>query len=177
MKNNYRNNIPILCKSGHYVATGAIIPAQEHFMSNLIRQKLIVALDSIEMPIKHPGHRFLLFLPEGELHEIGLLFHAYLIKKRGFPLIYLGQSVPYADLVSVQGQKPATHIVTTFFNTMPVAYLRDIVEKLAQQYKDTFIIVSGGNAAFLENLRHDNFLLLKHPGSFIELIDGLMGTP
>ena len=69
--------------------TNHINPAQEHFMSNLIRQKLIVAIDG--QIYKGGGKKFLLYLPEGEWHEISILFAAYLVKLKGHKLIYLGQ--------------------------------------------------------------------------------------
>lgn len=58
--------------------TGSINPAHEHFISNLIRQKLISSIDSIEYKEHTNAKRFILFLPEGEWHELGLLFYYYL---------------------------------------------------------------------------------------------------
>ncbi len=65
---------PFLSKIGVLWQTGSITPAQEHFISNLIRQKLIVAIDGCYVPSKEINNKYLLFLPEGELHEISLLF-------------------------------------------------------------------------------------------------------
>ncbi len=89
---------PFFDKVGMLWQTGSINPAQEHFVSNLIRQKLLVAIDSQNYPHNPESRRFLLFLPEGELHELGLLFFHYILKKHGHQVIYLGQSVPFADL-------------------------------------------------------------------------------
>ena len=79
--------------------TGHIIPAQEHFVSNIIRQKLIVAIDSA--PFNPRGKSCVLFLPEGEYHELGLLFLCYLVKNHGGRPIYLGANVPMKDVESV----------------------------------------------------------------------------
>ena len=54
--------------------TGAVNPAQEHFISNLVKQKFFVAIDGLINSEKAKAQRFVFFLPEGELHEIGLLF-------------------------------------------------------------------------------------------------------
>ena len=79
--------------------TGHIMPAQEHFVSNIIRQKLIVAIDSA--PFNPKGKSCILFLPEGEYHELGLLFLCYLLKNQGARPIYLGANVPMKDVESV----------------------------------------------------------------------------
>ena len=74
---------PFFEKVGILWLTGVINPAQEHFFTNLIRQKIIVAIDGVIEADISESKKFLLFLPEGELHEIGLLFYCYLIKKSG----------------------------------------------------------------------------------------------
>jgi len=88
-------------KIGVLWQTGTITPAQEHFVSNLIRQKLIKAIDNLKFPDAINLKSFLLFLPENEYHEIGLLFFHYLIKKHGHQVIYLGQNVPIHDLKEI----------------------------------------------------------------------------
>jgi MerR family transcriptional regulator, light-induced transcriptional regulator len=91
---------PFLDRIGILWQTGHIMPAQEHFVSNIIRQKLIVAIDSIET---HPVEtsKALLFIPEGEHHELGLLFLCYLVKRKGMNVVYLGANVPMSDVQSV----------------------------------------------------------------------------
>jgi len=89
----------MLSRVGLLWAKDSIPPAQEHFISNLIRQKIFTALDSLPPAASGRGS-WLLFLPENELHEIGLLFSHYLIRQAGCPSWYLGSDVP---LVSVTG--------------------------------------------------------------------------
>ncbi|MEO7983380.1 MAG: MerR family transcriptional regulator [Bacteroidota bacterium] len=88
---------PFLEKIGILWQTGHINPAQEHLVSNIIRQKLIAG---IETTISHSksDKTFLLYLPEGEHHELGLLFVYYLLKTRGAKTIYLGSNVPLKDV-------------------------------------------------------------------------------
>lgn len=93
---------PFLERIGLLWQAGTINPAQEHFISNLVRQKIIVAIDN-EMqntPVQH-RERILFFLPEHEYHEIGLLFFSLIARKEGFEVLYLGTSVPLADLRQV----------------------------------------------------------------------------
>jgi len=92
---------PFLRHLGNMWQVGLITPAQEHYISNLIRQKLIVGLDKI-IPQKNADFKtYLLFLPEKELHELGLIYLHYLIKAKGHKCLYLGQSVPTKDLVTI----------------------------------------------------------------------------
>lgn len=91
---------PFLEKIGILWQTGHIIPAQEHFVSNIIRQKLIVAIDTVT-PVRATSKKAVLFLPEGEHHEIGLLFLHYLLKRRGIKVTYLGANVPMDDVEKV----------------------------------------------------------------------------
>jgi DNA-binding transcriptional MerR regulator len=90
---------PFLEKIGILWQTGHIMPAQEHFVTNIIRQKLIVAID--QAPQVVDGKSCLLFLPQGEHHELGLLFLHYILKTRGAKVIYLGASVPMQDIESI----------------------------------------------------------------------------
>jgi MerR family transcriptional regulator, light-induced transcriptional regulator len=91
---------PFLEKIGILWQTDHIMPAQEHFVSNIIRQKLIVAIDTV-VPCRKISKKTVLFLPEGEHHELGLLFLYYLLKRNGARVIYLGANVPMKDVQNV----------------------------------------------------------------------------
>jgi len=92
---------PFMKKVGMLWQTGAIDPSQEHFASNLIRDRIIVEIDKLEKPVRENPKRFLLFLPEAEMHETGLLFARYLLKSCGMDVLYLGQEIPYSDIKKV----------------------------------------------------------------------------
>jgi DNA-binding transcriptional MerR regulator len=106
---------PLLKKIGLYWATNKINPAEEHFISNLIRQKIIAAIDGVVITDK-PKSTGVLYLPEGEYHEIGLLMAHYLLKKKGHKIYYLGCNVPYVDLIEVH-RKTKPDFLFTFFTT------------------------------------------------------------
>jgi len=133
---------PFLEKIGVLWLTDNISPAQEHFISHLIRQKLIVAIDSIPLAPK-TAKRILLYLPENELHELGLLFYHYICKKEGFRTYYLGQSVPYKDLkVVFDAHQP--DIIVSSFTTVPQANSVDAyLNRLATDFPSVNILVSG----------------------------------
>ena len=108
---------PFLERIGILWQTGSISPAQEHFISNVIRNRIIVATDKLPVPSTYKPSSFILFLREAELHELGLLFCNYLLKKSGNKTIYLGQSVPLADLIKVQKEYQANYLVTSLINS------------------------------------------------------------
>lgn len=93
---------PFLEKIGILWQTNHIMPAQEHFVSNIIRQKLIVAIDGA-IASRQTAKKAILFLPEGEHHELGLLFLSYLLRRSGVKVIYLGANVPMKDVQNVAG--------------------------------------------------------------------------
>ena len=132
---------PFLSKIGVLWQTGAINPAQEHFISNLIRQKLIVAIDG--QVAKAKGKTFMLFLPEGELHEISLLFSCYLIKKHGHKVIYLGQSTPEADLVSIYKIQQPNYLLTIITSAPSGDNVQDYINMLGQEFSKSEIFVTG----------------------------------
>ena len=107
---------PFLEKVGILWVTNHVQPAQEHLVSNLIRQKLITGIDGIATNY-NSALKVCLFLPEGEYHELSLLLVNYLLKKRGIMTIYLGAHTPFKELkLIVEHHKPDylyTHITTS----------------------------------------------------------------
>lgn len=118
---------------GTFWQVGTIFPAQEHFVTNLFRQKLISEIDKFEVSNKKNAS-ILFFLPEDELHEIGLLFYSYLAKKYGYNVIYLGQFVPFKDLVSMAKNVEIDFVFTAFVNSFP----KENLEKYLIDLKDVF---------------------------------------
>jgi DNA-binding transcriptional MerR regulator len=134
---------PFFVKLGLMWQTGSINPAQEHFVSSLVRQKMLVAIDS-QITDGSPGSKtFTLFLPEGEMHELGLLFANYLIRKRGHKVVYLGQSLPMEDLVSIERIRPADYLFTSFITSMNNGEILKYVQDLSASFPEKKIYVTG----------------------------------
>ncbi|WP_036383253.1 MerR family transcriptional regulator [Muricauda sp. MAR_2010_75] len=95
----YEVFIPLLNELGLLWQTATISPAHEHFISNLIKQKIYIQTEKLqfEEPTKK-DKVFVLFLPENEIHELGLLYINYEITLRGYKSIYLGQTMPMENL-------------------------------------------------------------------------------
>ncbi|MCK4748929.1 MAG: MerR family transcriptional regulator [Bacteroidales bacterium] len=121
---------PFLDKVGILWQSGHVNPFQEHFVSNLIRQKIISATDQLPNTYSPKARKFLLILPEGEWHEIALLFAQYLLKASHHEVIYLGQSLPYSDVLSIGASKQFDFIMVSSTTTQPefdfILYLKDL---------------------------------------------------
>jgi methanogenic corrinoid protein MtbC1 len=102
---------PFLEKVGMLWITNHVNPAQEHLATNIIRQKLIIGIEGVKR-IPENKNLVLLFLPEGEYHELGLLFVYYLLKSRGFRVYYLGVNVPLKDVEFIVNAKNIPVIYT-----------------------------------------------------------------
>jgi MerR family transcriptional regulator, light-induced transcriptional regulator len=142
---------PFLEKIGILWQTGTITPAHEHFISNLIRQKLISSIAVLPLKPKR-NKKALLFLPEGELHEIGLLFFHYISRSKGLKTFYLGQSVPHEDLKSVVKIHQPDFLITSFISSPAPRDCENYITTLANDFPLTTILVSGRmikNTAFL----------------------------
>ncbi len=147
---------PFFEKVGVLWQTGTINPAQEHFISNLIRMKLFVAIDSLPRIYNSAAKTILLFLPEWELHEIGLLTYYYLSRKNGFRAIYLGQNVPLNDLFSVGSTARPDVLATYFVSAITQHEMKDYLRQLSEHFKDQQLIISGIQAATIQFDLPDN---------------------
>jgi len=133
---------PFLEKIGLLWQTGHINPAQEHLVSNIIRQKLIVA---IETTVSHItlDKTFLLFLPEGEHHELGLLYVYYMLKSRGAKTIYLGANVPFRDVAHVIDIKKPDIAFVHLTATCPNFNFGKFLNEISQRFNNIPTIISG----------------------------------
>lgn len=104
---------PFLHKTGVLWSTSNTSPAQEHFASSLLQRTLQAALNALPAA-GHTQKRFLLFLPPGERHEIGLLFADYVIRSKGYATVYLGGDLPYNSLQFALEKTKPTHLLTFF---------------------------------------------------------------
>lgn len=134
---------PFLEKIGIMWMTGNINPAQEHFISNLIRQKIIVAIDGQVHNEKMPSKRYVLFLPAGELHELSLLFLNYLLKIKNNKVTYLGASVPLDDLLSIVEHYNPDYVFTIITSTPSTGSVPSYIRTLAEKINPIQLMVSG----------------------------------
>ena len=119
---------PFLEKVGILWTIGQINPAQEHYMSCLIRQKIISGID--RLPASTNGKRFLLFLPAGEHHEIGLLMAHYLLKKKGMQVYFMGQNLPNKDIEQSIKTVKADMALSFFVDPAVVSNAQALIKEL-----------------------------------------------
>lgn len=133
---------PFLEKVGLLWMTDALIPCQEHFASNLIRQLLVSEINELPKP-KDAVTRIVLFTPPEEYHEIPLLYIQYLLKANGLSTINLGVNVPLEGLEMVVKKRPIEilhfHLITNLSNLSTQEYL----EHLCRRFPDKTIVISG----------------------------------
>jgi DNA-binding transcriptional MerR regulator len=151
---------PFLNKIGILWHAGNVSPAQEHFITHLIRQKMIVAIDALQIPPKRKK-KAMLFLPENELHEIGLLFYHYVIRKMGVRTYYLGQTVPYRD-VKLIGKIHKPDFILTSITSFPVASeLPEYISTLCKDFNSSKILLTGSALAKTKVGKAKNLFLFR----------------
>ncbi|MEO6285945.1 MAG: MerR family transcriptional regulator [Dyadobacter sp.] len=133
---------PLLVRTGLMWVKDDLLPSQEHFLSNLIRQKLFSAIDNLPLPTSS-DQKWVLFLNEEEDHEIGLLFASYLIRQQGKEVIYLGARVPYNDLAMVVKHSQPTHIYSFFVRNQFEDQIDALISKLTSDFKNMRMCISG----------------------------------
>ena len=161
---------PFLIKIGHLWQTEAINPAQEHFISCLLRQKLIVAIDGQKHNKHENSKRFILYLPEGELHEISLLFSCYLVKKEGHQVIYLGQNMPLTDVVTTYNLYKPDYVLCISTSSPERNLMQKYINDLSDNLPASTVLMSG-YAVLSADLRVPQNVKLLH--TFNELDDYL----
>jgi methanogenic corrinoid protein MtbC1 len=133
---------PFMQKIGVLWLTNHINPAQEHLVTNIVRQKLIVGIESVTTSLK-VDKSILLFLPEGEYHEIGLLFVYYLMKSRGVTVIYLGANVPLNDVEYVVKLKKPDYLFSHLTSVAQKFNFDKFIASVTKKFSDTPIVISG----------------------------------
>ncbi|WP_420388457.1 MerR family transcriptional regulator [Roseivirga sp.] len=162
---------PFLSKVGVMWTTDSINPAQEHFISNLIRQKVIVAIDGQYETFDEKAKKYMLFLPEGELHELGLLFANYLIRAKGNKVIYLGQNMPFNDLSNVYNTYQPDYLLTILTSRDKARDCKEYLNNLSADFPDTEILVSGSQVIGQDLDLPDNVIQIANPNHLLQFIE------
>jgi MerR family transcriptional regulator, light-induced transcriptional regulator len=156
-------------KVGILWSTNHINPGQEHLVTNIIRQKLVVGIDSAVSHLQ-TGKSVLLFLPEGEHHEIGLLFIHYLLKARGIKVWYVGANAPLKDVEYILSVKTPnfvyTHLTSVAHNFNFEKFLHNCHIKFGK-YR---LIVSGRLGQQYKKKVPDNIVLKRSLHEVMEFI-------
>ncbi len=143
LKETYKKVIyPAMIRIGLLWSGNVLPPAHEHFITNLIRTKIQVATDSLP-PAKPESDTWLLFLPEDEFHELGLLFSNWLTRFSGKKTIYLGANVPFSTLRNAVMDTQPDHLLLFLVHYDFTKDTQLYLDRLSSEFCNQDILVSG----------------------------------
>jgi len=157
-------------KIGIFWLTNRIAPSQEHFLSELVKQKISAAVDSASHNITDKEN-WLLFLPENEFHEIGLVFAKFLLINNGFEVIYLGSNIPYGSLAHLAEKKKIDNVLFFSISNTSKSNLDFTIDYLNKTFSDAnhYLVVNGLDIDFLTKDRKIN--LIENLDDFVDIIN------
>ncbi|HEX2607034.1 MAG TPA: B12-binding domain-containing protein, partial [Flavisolibacter sp.] len=134
---------PFLNKIGHLWSTNNVIPAQEHFSSYIIQNRIIVETEKIGLP---PGLKpaILLCAPKGEFHELPLLYLNYLFRKKGWGTLYMGTNISIKELELLSEIKSIRYLYLHLITNFTGQDTDDYLETICRKFPDLKIVASGG---------------------------------
>ncbi len=134
---------PFLIKIGTLWITGTIGPAQEHFITQLIRQKLTVAIDTMPRNPKPNARKFVIFTPESEFHDVSILFAYFILKSRNQHVYYFGQSLPFQDIEYIVNKHQPDYIFTAITSLPTHADVQRYIDKVSTTYPNITLYLTG----------------------------------
>lgn len=164
------NLIPFLDRIGVMWLVNSITAAQEHFISNLIRQKVITEIDRLPIPQK-TNESVLLFLPEHDWHEIGLLFYQYLLRSKGHYTYYLGQSLPYDSLVDCIERLKPTVVLSSWLTAVDQHFIVGYFKQLHNDAPEVRYLAGGAQIHTHSEALKGLITEVKNSGSLLALFE------
>jgi MerR family transcriptional regulator, light-induced transcriptional regulator len=151
---------PLLNRIGTLWMTNKMMPGQEHFASHIITCKLLEAIDKLPTPSKQQKGRVMLFTPQGEQHEMGLLFIAYLLKRNGFGTVYLGIGPSIDTIKEYYEVHHPSHLFLFMTSNLQEESPEDYLARLHPKFPKAEIVAAGPVIKMMEHAP-PNCLLLK----------------
>ena len=164
---------PLLRNVGILWLTKSLKPAQEHFATNLIRQKIITEIDKLDWRQSQKSQSFLIANVENEFHEIGIIFSAYLVRKNGFRVVYLGKNVPITNILDfIENNKP-DYYISVFTSYPQQKEINGFVEDIRNRSKKVKMIFSGYQMQNWENKENSNVITFQELAGFINFLKNI----
>ncbi len=157
---------PFFEKIGVLWQIGTITTSHNYFISNLVRQKIIVAIDGLVTSFTNKTKTYLLFLPEGEHHELGLLFYQYILKKNNYTIIYLGANVPDECLIELTKSEKINGLMTSVKAPLKQNEFVEYIKDLSKKFNSKPIYISGFGINSLGDMLPENISFFKNPREF-----------
>jgi MerR family transcriptional regulator, light-induced transcriptional regulator len=133
---------PMLQRLGILWNSDSINAGNEHFITNLLRQKILTAADLLPSP-SIAAETWLLFLPENEFHETGLLMAHYLIRHAGKKSIYLGANLPTDALIAAAAIVRPDNILLFFVQNQTFENKQNFLHTISTSIKSSRIYAAG----------------------------------
>lgn len=161
---------PFFERIGILWQAGSIFTAHEHFVSNLIRSRLIMETGKFEN--EESAKTMLFFLRENEWHELGLLYFNFLAAQAGLRYVYLGQSLPFGDLANLLINNEFDFICTSFIHAIEKPELEQYLANLSQVFNRNKILIAGRQIGIHKPKLPSNIVVIKNSNDFIRKISG-----
>ena len=162
---------PFIAQIGLLWLSGSIHPAHEHFISNLIRQRLFVAIDNLSIRPSSDSKKFLVFVPSGESHDLSILFANYVLRSRGHEVIYLGSQTPFEDLYKIFDLRKPDFIFSIITSLNSNVSVQTFINNLGKYWKETQILLSGSQVSNKKDLKlAENIRIFSNPGDLLEFL-------
>lgn len=164
---------PFLDKLGLLWLTGSINPVQESFMSNLIRQKIIAAINNEPIAQGKDIPKFLIYLPEGESQELSLLFMHYLLKARRNKVIYIGSDISLTDLKDAYEIHQPDFIYTIISESYTKQSVKNYIQSITTAFPKTQLLLSGYQVAAQKVESSDSYTILENLSNTLNFLSDL----
>ena len=133
---------PFLGRVGMLWSSNSINPGQEHFASNIIKRFLFNKIENLTEP-KSDAPMFLLFLPEGDWHELSLLVAEYILKNNGNRVLYLGASVPDSDVKAILSLTKIDYLLCVSILSQPIVSIQNTINRIAELSHPVALMFAG----------------------------------
>lgn len=164
---------PFLDKLSVLWLTGSITPVQENFISYLIRQKIIVAIDHAPLTTNRQAPKFIIYLPEGERQELSLLFMHYILRSRQNYVINLGHEISMVDLKDAYKVQRPEYLFTMITETWAKEPVQRYIDKLSENFPNCQILVSGYQVVTQAVNPPANVSILRSLDHMLAFLDGM----
>jgi MerR family transcriptional regulator, light-induced transcriptional regulator len=163
---------PFLKRTGILWVSGSITPAQEHFASNILKRKVICEIEKLDKRPREGAKKFLLFLPEGEFHELSLLISEYILLNNGHKTYYFGASLPLGDLNEVLKSIDVDYLFCVMLVSKSMEEIKSDIQALQKLAGKSKVIIAG-SAEFIGSVKlPKTFIGIQSIDNFVELVKG-----
>jgi len=166
---------PLLLRLGLMWRKDDICPAHEHFLSNIIRQKIFAHINNLPLTA-HSGQSWLLFLPEDEDHDIGLIFASYMLRVQHHNVIFLGSKVPLDSINRIFATLDVDHVMLFMIKLRTAPAAQQYIDQLSEICSKKKIHLAG-NSELIGKLNHINHInWIKTLDEFKKTIESPLNT-